>query len=150
MSIKHLFQDREHYYNKFNISTSTTTGSQLFNMAVCPNPGTIIGQTQVNAAEYIMQNTKFWRGGMKIKLRFFMNRFQAAKVYLGLFYKAITPSAFTDWSSSHGVILDIGGDQREVIVEIPYNSETPWLQTCHGNVNILAPTSDTLSYFDIY
>jgi hypothetical protein len=148
MSIAHLFQEREHYHTSFDLTTSTASGVQLMNMAVCPNPSVFQNPALINAAEYIMTNTKFWRGGMKIKLRFFMNRFQAAKVYVGLFYKAITPSTFADWSSSHGVILDVGGDQREVVVEIPYNAETPWLQTLHCSTDVSLPASRELSIFD--
>jgi hypothetical protein len=148
MSIKHIFCEREYFYDTPQVSTTTTPTSQIFAMPLAPNPRTVVNQQALSIADFYSSYSKFWRGGMKIKLRFFMNRFQSIKVYAGLFYKTVTPTTFSDWSSSHGVILDIGGDQREVIVEIPYNAETPWLQTLHASTDVTAPSPNYLSIFD--
>lgn len=131
MSMKHIMQEREHYFKSFTVGTTTSVASQITTFPVCPTPTaatTLLPLTrEVNVMEQLADNMKFWRGGLKYRIRFHMNRFQSIKIYVGLFYKSLTPLAFVDWSSSHGVIVDIGGDQRELIVEVPYNAETPWL-----------------------
>jgi hypothetical protein len=150
MSLDHILKEREHYYDSIVINSSVISGQQIFNMPVvpCPTVAVATSSTQASPMEYYSQFFKFWRGGLKIRIRFFMNRFQSMKFYLGLFYKAITPTTFTDWSSSHGVVVDIGGDKREVEIEIPYNSETPWLNVPHQFLDVVAPYYNDTTIFD--
>jgi len=153
MSLDHIFKKREHYFATYSISTSATVGQQIFNIPVCPAPTVFATSSSIpygiSPLEGISQYFKYWRGGLKMKIRFFMNRFQSMKFYLALFYKAVTPTTFVDWSSSHGVIIDIGGDKREVEIEIPYNSETPWLVVPHGPIDITAPFGYDWTVYDM-
>lgn len=152
MSFKHILQEHDHYHSTLSMSTSTTVGEQIKVIPIVPNPKTMItpsdSVTDMNIMEYYAGFFKYWRGGLKYKIRFFMNRFQSMKFYVGLFYKAITPDSFTDWSSSHGVIVDIGGDKREIEIEIPYNAETPWLHLPKGFIDIENITNPDYTPFD--
>jgi hypothetical protein len=151
MSFHHLFTNRDHYYKTYGINTAVTTGQQIANIPLVPTPVSFITPPErsdpCNILEYYSGKFKFWRGGLKYKFRFYMNRFQSIKLYFGLFYKALTPTTFTDWSSSHGVVVDIGGDQREVILEIPYNAETPFLQVPTQSM-VIEDNSDDSTIFD--
>jgi hypothetical protein len=122
---------RDNYITQLNLSTTTPTNTVAFATYVTP---TLIWQNNQygSPAEFMASNFKFWRGGLKYKLRFHMNRFQSIKLYAAMFYKDNEPTVLSDWSSSHGVVLDIGGDQREVEISIPYNAETAWLNTPYG------------------
>jgi hypothetical protein len=153
MSFKHITQERDHFLQSISINTSVVTGQAVMAIPITPAPRiatSTTGDLTVSPIEYYSQFFKFWRGGFKIKLRFFMNRFQSMKFYVALFYKSISPAVFTDWSASHGVIIDIGGDTREVEIEVPYNSETPWLHCPTGPINFTGayPNINSFSIFD--
>lgn len=127
MSIKSLTQ-KEHFHTSFNISAATAVNSTIFATYVTPCMFWKANASQpVTPLDVLTQEFKYWRGGLKYKLRFYMNRFQSCKIYAAMFYKDSEPTVLSDFSTSHGVVLDIGGDQREVEIEIPYNAETPWL-----------------------
>jgi len=121
---------RDNYLATFNITTATATNSDVFATYVTPNT-MWASPDRYNAMSFIATKFKFWRGGLRYKFRFFLNRFQSVKLYASMFYKALDPSTLTDFSGSHGVVLDIGGDQREVEIEVPYNAETPWLMNVY-------------------
>jgi hypothetical protein len=149
MSVKHIMCEREHFINKFQITTATTVGANIWSVPVCPTIQLTKNEAVSNTMAYLCDTFKFWRGGLKFKIKFFINRFQSMKFYLGLFYKAGSPIGFSDWSSSHGVVFDIGGDVREIIVEIPYNSEAPWLHIPRNTLDVenLVPGSN-IQWFD--
>lgn len=138
MSHHHLLGEREHLVTELQIGTSLEPGAQIHTNFVTParTIASVGNETSggVNLLGHVVDKYKYWRGGMKYRLRFYMNRFQSIKIYCGLFYKTTSPAVIEDWSSSHGAIIDIGGDQREITLEIPYNSETPWLQVPHARL----------------
>lgn len=151
MSYKHILCEREHLMREIKISKTVAAGEPVFSEFITPT--STIAQSannqspQVNLLQHVADKYKFWRGGIKYRIRFYMNRFQSIKIYCGLFYKANAPTVFQDWSSSHGAILDIGGDQREVTIEVPYNSETPWLQVPHGILgNLIGVDNSAFDY----
>jgi hypothetical protein len=125
MDIKEITK-RDNYVTSFDLTTTTAVNSAVFATFVTP---TRLWANNATATpiEVVTNNFKYWRGGLKYKFRFFMNRFQSMKLYASMFYKDTEPTVLTDWSASHGVVLDIGGDQREVEIEVPYNAETSWL-----------------------
>jgi hypothetical protein len=143
MDFKNITCNREHYIRTLNIGVATSVGQQIVNFPLTPAIAPFLTPDNVdidlNVLEYYSQFFKHWRGGLKFKIRFFMNRFQSMKFYIGLFYKTITPTSIVDWSASHGVIVDVGGDQRIVEIEIPYNSELPWLNVAHSGIDITQP-----------
>lgn len=118
---------RDNYVQTFNMTTSTAVNSAVFATYVTPS---LMWQAPAYSNPMTFISTKFrnWRGGLKYKFRFYMTRFQSIKLYAAMFYKSTDPSLLTDFSGSHGVVLDIGGDKREVEIEIPYNSEFNWCQ----------------------
>jgi hypothetical protein len=127
MSIKSLTQ-KDNYHASFDILTTSPVNSTLFATYVTPCSYWRTTATQtVTTIDRLTSLMKYWRGGLKFKFRFYMNRFQSVKLYAAMFYKDSEPSILSDFSTSHGVVLDIGGDQREVEIEIPYNAETAWL-----------------------
>jgi len=127
MSIKSIAQ-KDHFHTSFNISTTTAVNSSVFATFVTPCMFWRTNGSQPSTPlDNLTSEFKYWRGGIKYKLRFYMNRFQSLKLYAAMFYKDSEPSVLSDFSTSHGVVLDIGGDKREVEIEIPYNAETPWL-----------------------
>jgi hypothetical protein len=127
MSIKSITQ-KDHFHTSFDVTTSSAVNSTLFATYVTP---TVVWRTTANQVvtplDKLTSYMKYWRGGLKFKFRFYMNRFQSIKLYAAMFYKDTEPTVLADFSTSHGVVLDIGGDQREVEIEIPYNAETAWL-----------------------
>jgi hypothetical protein len=135
MSIKHIMCERDHYVDTVYIDKTIEAGKAIYSLPLAPTVQMMKGILPYNAMCYISDAFKFWRGGLKFKIKFIMNRFQSMKFYLGLFYKSAPPVNFTDWSSSHGVVFDIGGDTREITVVIPYNSETPWLHVPNATID---------------
>lgn len=127
MSIKSITQ-KDHFHTSFDVTTSSAVNSTTFATYVTP---TVVWRTTANQVvtplDKLTSYMKYWRGGLKFKFRFYMNRFQSIKLYAAMFYKDSEPTILADFSTSHGVVLDIGGDQREVEIEIPYNAETAWL-----------------------
>lgn len=118
---------RDNFLKTFNITTSTAVNSAVY--ATYVTPSTLWqAPDYFNPMTFIATKFRNWRGGLKYKLRFYMTRFQSVKLYAAMFYKSTEPSLLTDFSGSHGVVLDIGGDKREVEIEIPYNSEYNWCQ----------------------
>lgn len=120
---------KDNFVKRFDILTTTPVNNPIYATYVTPCTYWIAAASQhVNPMSYITSQLKFWRGGLKYKFRFYMNRFQSVKLYAAMFYKTdAEPTVVSDFSTSHGVVLDIGGDKREVEIEIPYNAETPWL-----------------------
>lgn len=144
MSLKTLLIDREtRTVNDIVIPATGTLGGLIREIYVAPGLpiATSLGPQQGGAFQFIPMFCRLWRGGIRVKLRFVMSRFHSMKIYVAMFYKTTVPTTITDWSTSHGVIVDIGGDQREIDIEIPYNAETPWLQV----PNIPIPWTDTLN-----
>lgn len=151
MSLRHIMCERDHYLTYGTISTTIAPSDPIYSTPLMPTIPLFrsADASYTNVMTYLTDSFKFWRGGLKFKIKFFMNRFQSMKFYLGLFYKAVAPTAFTDFSSSHGVVFDIGGDVREIEVEIPYNSETAWLHVLRKVINIAAvPTEGLKRWYD--
>jgi hypothetical protein len=153
MSIKSITQ-KEHFHTSFNISTATAVNSTIFASYVTPCMFWRANAAQpVTPLDSLTSEFKYWRGGLKFKLRFYMNRFQSCKLYAAMFYKDTEPSVLVDFSTSHGVVLDIGGDQREVEVEIPYNAETAWLycpKRPGEDLTVLTTQNVSLGKFALY
>jgi len=149
MSLHHIMCERDHYLTSGTIKTTVNPADAIFNLPLMPTIPLFRNNETVNTMSYIADTFKFWRGGLRFKIKFFMNRFQSMKFYLGLFYKAVSPTPFTDFSSSHGVVFDIGGNTREIEVEIPYNSETAWLHVLRKTIDITATyPGDSKQWYD--
>lgn len=132
MDINYINRERDHYVETFKITPDMPANTVLSNLPLVPTPIVSVvgseGTDPISLLELNAYQAKYWRGGLKYKFKFFMNRFQSIRVYVALFYNInFADPNIIDYSSSHGVMVDIGGDRREFEIEVPFNSVTPWL-----------------------
>lgn len=135
MSIAY-FVHRSEIFDKFNISTTTTVDTRLYNtptlpgdfykVQTVPDGGDTLEYTAVTHLNYLSSLFTFYRGSIKMKLVPVVTRFHSARLRVVVSMRPATQTQIRDnMSYTYTAIVDLDDPDTWEFV-IPYLSQNPW------------------------
>jgi len=130
-NIEHI-ANQWHYLEVILWGTSDTVGDVLLNQPTYITPGILSSAAaggfpfQPTALEYIIHQWNYWScKSYEYRLLFTKSKVTSGRLFVSVTYQAedLSPVTFEQAVAGYGVYLDITGDEREYVIEVPWNSD---------------------------
>jgi len=121
-----------HYLEVILWGVSDTVGDVLLNQPTYITPGILSTAAaggfpfQMTALEYVIHQWNYWScKSYEYRLLFTKSKVTSGRLFVSVTYQAedLSPVTFEQAVAGYGVYLDITGDEREYVVEVPWNSD---------------------------
>jgi hypothetical protein len=84
--------------------------------------------------DYVTAPFRFWTGSIRVRLDIVSSQMHVGRLFFAVNYGVQPEEAvnFQEITSQYGVIIDLNNEQRTFTFDIPYKSQTQWMEVYHG------------------
>jgi len=132
-------------------NTTHVAGTLLWNQSVRPLASLSTGVVGVTYAlpfmDIIAKNFLYWAGSMRYRFMIACTGLHTGKLWIGMNYTNSPPANLDQAMRQYGMMIDLGADKHDFVVEVPYKSIYPHLLVPPGGSSDFGTKLGFLSVF---